>query len=95
MPTRWLEIETQSLTPIRLGDVVATPHARVVRVRAPFVSGGLVWVKPLWVGVSGNGLPAQRLVVRDVTRTALLGLLGLTIAGGLWLVWAGRKHRSD
>ena len=89
MAHRWLEIETLSPGPIRLGTATIIPFARVVRLRAPFFSGGLTWVSPMNVVVARNGR-FEQVAVRDVTRQVQYGLWGLTITLGLWLWWAGR-----
>jgi hypothetical protein len=89
---RWLEIETVSADPIRLGELTIIQFARVVRVRAPFFAGGLTWVSPANVVIARNG-QFELIAVRDVTRQVLYGLWGLALSLGLWLWWAGRRLR--
>lgn len=92
MAASWLEIETLSSGPMRVGQVTIIPFTRVVRVRVPLISGGLTWIYPVYVMVERNGR-FELMAVRDVTRRVLYGLWAFTVTLGLWLWWAGRESK--
>jgi hypothetical protein len=90
MPPSLLHIETRTSQPVRVKDTQLRIRAQVVQVRLPIVSGGLIWNRPVAVLVqSPNG--NQILPVPDVTRIAVLALVGLSFASTFLLILLRRK----
>jgi len=80
-------------TPVTAGGVTVTPWSRALTVRLPF--GGFVWNRPTAVVVERAGR-IERIPVRDVTRDARLGLIGLALLlAFLWIPRAfPRKEKA-
>ena len=72
-----IERRTTAGPPIVVGNVRATPQARVVIVRLPF--GGFVWNRPTSVEIERDGR-VERLRIVNVTRIAQIGLWGCALA---------------
>jgi hypothetical protein len=82
-----IERRTMSGPAIVVGNVRATPQARVVIVRLPF--GGFVWNRPSCVVVERDGR-VERLRIVNVTRIAHTALWASVLAA--LLVWRRRPR---
>jgi hypothetical protein len=90
-PGRWITVKDEYADPIRFAGHMATPVARVVRIRLPLAAGQIVWIRPTWILAAGLGSVHQRLRIRDFTRQVCTGLLGLTLSVGFGL-WSRRRY---
>ena len=87
---RWQTISGEEVT---VGDLSVTPQSQALTVRLPF--GGLVWNRPVAVLVERGG-GTERIPIVDVTRVALLGLLGLSsVFSIIVFVLSARRRRSQ
>jgi len=75
-----IERKTTTGQTIVVGNVWATPEARVVSVRLPF--GAFVWNRPSAVVVERGGR-VERLPIVDVSRIALVALWACALAAFL------------
>jgi hypothetical protein len=79
-------IQTLTGRPVKVGDVQVYVRSQVLQVRLPFANGGLVWNRPLSVMMRTPSGQEQRLSVPDVTRTAVLTLLVLSLVSTFLLM---------
>jgi hypothetical protein len=91
MLTSLLRIETLTGQPVKVKDTQLHVRSQVVQLRFPFISGGLIWNRPIAVLVRTADGQDQILLVRDVTRTAVLMLLIFGLAGTFLLMLFRRK----
>ena len=80
MTTLLLRIETLTSPLVRVKDTQLRVRSQVVQLRLPSASGGLIWNRPVAVLVRTPDGQDQILPIPDVTRTALLALVGLCLA---------------
>ena len=92
MPNSYLGIETRASTPVQVNDARIYLRAQAVQLRFPFVHGGLIWNRPASVVVRRDGGQEQVLLVPDVTRNALIGLLVLNLVTAFVFLRFRRKH---
>lgn len=92
MPISSLRIETRTSPPIQVNDTWLYLRAQVVQLRLPVLHGGLIWNRPVSVVVRRHGRREQTLFVPDVTRTAVIGLLVLHLAGVFLFLLFRRKN---
>jgi hypothetical protein len=85
MPTSPLRIETITAKPVRLKDIEVSARSQVVKLRLPIASGGLTWNRPVAVVVRTQKGQDRILPVPNVTRTAVLALVGLCFASMILL----------
>jgi len=79
-------IQTLTGRPLKVGDVQVYVRSQVLQVRLPFGYGGLLWNRPLSVRMRSQNGEEQTLSVPDVTRTAVLTLLVLSLVSTfLWM----------
>jgi hypothetical protein len=90
-----LRIETRTSPPIRVKDTRLYFRARVVELRLPVPHGGLIWNQPVSVVVRAPGGQEQVLSVPDLTRTVMIGLLVLNLAGAFLFMLFRRKNASS
>ena len=81
-----LHIETLTGQPVRLKDIQLRVRSQVVQLRLPVASGGLIWNRPIAVLVRTPDGQDQILPISDVTRTAVLALVGLCFASAFLLM---------
>lgn len=86
-----LRIETLTGQPLRVKDTQLRVRSQVVQLRFPNASGGLIWNRPIAVLVHTPNGQEQTLPVPDVTRSAVLGLLVLSLAGTFLMMLFRRK----
>jgi hypothetical protein len=86
-----LHVETLTSQPVRIEDVQLRVRSQVVQLRLPVASGGLIWNRPVAVLVHTPDGEDQILPISDVTRTAVLSLVGICFAGALLLMLSRRK----
>jgi hypothetical protein len=91
MPISLLRIETQTGQPVNVKDTQLRVRSQVLQLRFPFISGGLIWNRPMAVLVRTADGQDQILPVQDVTRTAVLMLLIFSLAGTFLLMLFRRK----
>jgi hypothetical protein len=91
MPTSLLRIETITSQPIKFKDTQLRVRSQVLQLRFPLISGGLIWNRPVAVLVRTADGQDQILRVPDVTRTVVLTLLVLSLAGTFLLMLFRRK----
>ena len=94
MTAKLIEIDTKLGEPVRVGENIINPVARVVRVQLPItgIHGGLIWNRPLAVVVKTPGGGEHVLPVRDETRIAQLLWLGAGLLGAMFIWRALRKR---
>lgn len=77
--------ETMIGDPVFVGSTRIIPFAQALRIRLPFINGGLVWNRPASVLVTRPDGEEQVLRVPDITRRVQLallgGIIGLLISG--------------
>ena len=79
-------IQTLTGRPVKVGDVQVYVRSQVLQVRLPFGYGGLLWNRPLSVRMRRQNGEEQTLSVPDVTRTAVLMLLVISLVSTfLWM----------
>ena len=80
MSNSLLRIETFTSQPVKVKDAQLRLRSQVIQLRFPFISGGLIWNRPVAVLVRTADGQDRILPIRDVTRTAMLVLAGLCFA---------------
>ena len=80
MSNSLLRIETLTGQPVKVKDAQLRLRSQVIQLRFPFISGGLIWNRPVAVLVRTADGQDQILPIRDMTRTAMLVLAGLCFA---------------
>ena len=88
-----LRIETLTGPPVKVKDIQLRLRSQVVQLRFPFISGGLIWNRPVAVLVRTADGQDQIFPIPDVTRTAVLILLMLSLAG-IFLLMSFRRKRK-
>ena len=86
MPISPLRIETRNGQPLRAKDVQVQVRSQVVQLRLPMVHGGLIWNRPVSVVIRTPDGQERILPVPDVTRSAVLALLLLSLVSTFLLV---------
>jgi hypothetical protein len=86
-----LRIETLTGQPIKVKDTQLRVRSQVVKLRFPVISGGLIWNRPIAVLVHTADGQDQILPIPDLTRTTVLALLVLSLAGTFLLMLFRRK----
>ena len=66
--------------PIKAAGWTITPVSRALLIQIPGLTGGLIWNRPAYIRVSGDGEKERILPVRDPTRIALFAIAGLALA---------------
>jgi len=80
MSNSLLRIETLTGQPVKVKDAQLRLRSQVLQLRFPFISGGVIWNRPVAVLVRTLDSQDRILPIRDVTRTAMLVLAGLCFA---------------
>jgi hypothetical protein len=83
--------ETKAGKPIQAGGTTIVPFANSIRVRMPFVKGGLIWNRPVSVAVQTAQGQEYILPVQDVTRQILIALFGATLISSMLILFFSRK----
>lgn len=91
MLTSVLRIQILTGQPIKVKDTQLRVRSQVLQLRLPFISGGLIWNRPIAVLVHTADGQDQIWPIPDLTRTAILTLLVLSLAGTFLLVLFRRK----
>ena len=86
MPISPLRIETRNGRPLRVKGAQVHVRSQVVQLRLPDAHGGLIWNRPVSVVVRRPDGQEQILPILDVTRSAVLALLVLSLVGTFLLV---------
>jgi hypothetical protein len=92
MPTSLIRFETLTGQPVKIKDTQLRVRSQVLQLRFPLISGGLIWNRPVAVLVRTADGQDQILPVRDLTRTAMLTLLLVGLAG-MFLFRLFRRNR--
>lgn len=77
---------------VRVNDLAVTPQSQIFIVRWP--TGVFIWNRPTAILVERNGQTEQRPIV-DVTRTLLLGCVGLLSMTMVIARMMRRKEKND
>ena len=77
MSNSLLRIETLTGRPVKVKDTELRVRSQILQFRFPFISGGVIWNRPVAVLVRTANGQDRILPIRDVTRTAMLVLAGL------------------
>jgi hypothetical protein len=91
MLTSLLRIETLTGKSVKVKDTELRVRSQVVQLRFPFISGGLIWNRPVAVLVRTPDGQEQIVPIPDVTRTVVLLLMGLCFASTFMLMLYRRK----
>jgi hypothetical protein len=91
MPTSLLRIETLTSQPVKVKDTQLRVRSQVLQLRFPFISGGLIWNRPVAVLVHAAEGQDQILPVPDVTRAATLALFVLSLVSTFLFISFRRK----
>ena len=86
MPISPLRIETRNGRPLRVKGAQVHVRSQVVQLRLADTHGGLIWNRPVSVVVRRPDGQEQILPILDVTRSAVLALLVLSLVGTFLLV---------
>jgi hypothetical protein len=81
-----LLIETRNGRPLETKGAQVHVRSQVVQLRLPIANGGLIWNRPVSVVIRTPDGREQILPVPDVTRSAVLALLVLSLVGTILLV---------
>ena len=89
-----ISIKKSSGSPIEAGNMKLTPISQAVLIRTPGQANGLVWNRPVAVGVQTPGEEMQVLPVYDHTRLAQMLILGAGLLGSalIWLIFRKRSN---
>lgn len=91
MSTSLFRIETLTGHPVKVKDTQLRVRSQVVQLRFPFISGGLIWNRPVAVLVHTAQGQDQTLPVPDVTRAATLSLFALSLVSTFLFILFRRK----
>jgi hypothetical protein len=80
------DIQTLTGRPVKVGDVQVYVRSQVLQARLPSGNGGLIWNRPLSVMIRTPNSQEQILSVPDLTRTAVLTLLVLSLVSTFLLM---------
>ena len=84
--------QTVTGEPTALGDITLTTQSQALILRWPY--GGWVWNRPVAVLVE-QGEHSERIPIKDVTRMAQWGLMGLSIVFSMFtLLYSSRQRRT-
>ncbi len=88
-----ISIKKSSGSPIQAGTLKVTPLSQALVIRVPGQANGLVWNRPVAVGVQAPGEEMQVLPVYDRTRLAQGLILGVGLLGSalIWLIFRKRS----
>jgi hypothetical protein len=97
MPGFSISIKKSSGRPVTAGNLALTPVSQAVVIRAPGHANGLVWNRPVAIGVETPGEEMQVpqvLPVYDHTRLAQILILGAGLLGSalIWLIFRNRSN---
>ncbi len=73
----FLDVQTRTTAPVRVGDTAVVLESRSVTI--PFPNGGVVYQWPTAV-YAYTGLESERLPIHNVTRTAVIGISAMFMA---------------
>jgi len=93
-----IRLENQSGQSVKQGDLTITPIMQTFQVNLPelpggFFKGALTWNRPMAVEVEDSDGAVEVLPIIDVTRIALLAMLGGSLLCGLVLWLLSKKRR--
>lgn len=91
MSTPLFRIETLTGHPVKVKDTQLRARSQVVQIRFPFISGGLIWNRPVAVLVHTAEGQDQTLPIPDGTRTATLALFVLSLVSTFLFISFRRK----
>jgi hypothetical protein len=84
--------QTLSGEEVTVGDLTVRPQSQALVIRWP--SGGIVWNRPTAVLVERDG-QTQRIPILDVTRLAILAIVGFSIVYVVAsIVLSARRRRN-
>lgn len=92
--TPLIHTETRAGEPLQAGGQRIVPLARITRLGSLHLPLGLIWNRPVAVGVQEPDGRQQVLPVIDITRRAQWILLGAGLLASLLLWLSGRRARS-
>ena len=92
MQTPLLRIETLTSPPITIPDAQVYIRSRLVQLRFPAVSGGLIWNRPVAIVVRRLNGQTKIVPILDLTRIVWLALAGICFTGVVTLLFPRRKR---
>ena len=87
-------IETQSTTVLDAHGTRVSVRSRAVRLARLWLGhygNGFIWNRPLDVTIEPAGSEPQRIVIWDVTRIAVVAILGIGVLGS-WVIRMGMRR---
>jgi len=94
MFTSLIRIETRTGQPIRVKSTQVRLRSQVIHFRAPIANGGLLWNRPVEVIVHTSDGEEQILAIPDLTRIAVLALVGICFVG-MFMLMLFRRRKID
>ena len=87
-------LETRTGEPISAGKTKIIPYSKVLHFPFPGIRGGIIWNRPLAVGVQEPEQEERVIPVPDVTRQVLWTLLGISLVCALLINLAADARKS-
>ena len=89
-----ISLKKSSGSPIQAGNLKVIPVSQALVIRVPGQANGLVWNRPVAIGVQAPAEEMQILPVYDRTRLAQLLILGAGLLGSglIWLIFRKRSN---
>lgn len=86
--TEILDVKINAGEPVQVKDYKITPFAQSIKITAPGIAGGFIWNRPVSILVQKTDGEETVIPVTDVTRLAILGMIGAALGVILsgWLV---------
>jgi hypothetical protein len=91
--TEWIELETREGNPVQASGWKITPLSRALKIKFPFLNGGLVWNRPSSIIVEGPDQLQRTIQVEDTTRLAQIAIVGAVFSTLLIFVILSQARR--
>jgi len=95
MQSSILRIETLTSPPLTIRDAQVFVLSQVVKLKLPFVNGGLIWNRPVAIRIRTADGREKIAPIADVTRTVMFTLAGLCFTAMLALMVLRRKRSES
>jgi uncharacterized spore protein YtfJ len=89
---RLFQLETLAGEPIQLDNARLIPFSQALHVRLPGIWGGVLWERPVSILVIKNDGEEEIIPIQDVSRYAIIAILGTTFFA--WLVIRKLLHKT-
>lgn len=87
-----VRLETRAGEPIQLSTGKIIPFSKVLHIQIPGLWGGVLWERPASVLVIQDDGEEEIIPIQDVSRFAVLGLIGAVAL--FWLFLRMVRHRN-